>query len=119
MGTGTMQAVIHSRQRQPEEGRDVLMRAIMDEGERSRFAQSVRQFGNGGERGVGLPALLKDIVGQGVFVGDALGLRERRQGVALAPKLAKGMVANDAAQPAGKSRRLLKARQRRPGRNEG
>jgi hypothetical protein len=44
VGPGFMQPVVDGRQRQSEEGGYVLMRTFMDEEQRGRFAQSVRQF---------------------------------------------------------------------------
>jgi len=66
----------------------------------SPFAQLVGQFGDRGERGGGLPALLEDVIRQRLFVRQRLGFRKRNRLQPLAPQQAEGVVADDAAQPA-------------------
>ena len=85
----------------------------MDEEQRRRFTQFVRQFTNRGERCGGLPALFEDVVRQRLFVRQRLGFPKRNGCEPLAPQQAKGVVADDAAQPSRKGRGFGEIGQRR------
>jgi hypothetical protein len=119
MGAGRMQTIVDGRNRQSEEGSDVLMRAFVDEEQRRGFAQAIGQFGNCGKRSPGLPALFEDLIRQRLVVGQRFGLRERHGDKLLSPQHAKGVMPDNAPQPARERRGIGQARQRRPCGDEG
>lgn len=68
MGTGRVQAIVDGSRRQPEEGGNVLMRAFVDEEQRSWLAQRIRQLRDRRKRSGGLAALFEDVVGRRIVV---------------------------------------------------
>ncbi len=118
-GTGRMQAIIDGHHRQAQEGSDVLTRAFIDKEQRRRLAQLVRQFRNRCERGRGLPPLFENMIRQRLVIRQRFSFRERHGRKLLSPQHAKGMMPNNAPQPARERCGIGETRQGRPCRDEG